>query len=131
MTTTSKKEEIAAEYGIDEHGLITSPGRYEREPWYLVALDELDETEGFGDASEGNGYFSLFILDPDMQGIDAELIAATGKRGFIMSLSTDGFRCIEDEFDTEAEAREAFANREREYQLDNAPEDDEDEDEDE
>ena len=111
---TSKKASVQAEYGLDDHGLITAPGRYEREPWYLVALDEMKEDKGFGNISKGSRYFSLYILNPD-EAVDAEIIAETGKRGFILSLNHEDLRFIEAEYDTEAEAHTGFDALQREY----------------
>lgn len=111
--TTGKKAEIRAAYGIDVHGLIATPGRYKHEPWYVAALDELEETDQFGDPGDGN-YFSLHILTPGNTVAD-EIIAETGKVGFVMTLTSTGFRALEDEFDTEAEARQSFDELQREF----------------
>ena len=114
ITTPSKKAQVAAEFGIDEHGLITSPGRYEKEPWYIVPLDELEEADQFGDADENSYYYSLHILVPGKPEVD-QIIAETGKRGFIMSMTSTGLRVIESDFDTEADTRQAFSAMQHEH----------------
>ena len=118
MTTiaTSKRAAIADEYGIDQHGLIMAPGKYEIEPWYTPVLDGMEPNESFGDATEGTGYYSLYILNPDDPTEGEVVIASGGMVGFVTKLTTEGFVVLVCKFATEANARQYFEQLEREYQ---------------
>jgi hypothetical protein len=57
------KEEIAKEYTLNRHGIVSTPGKFEGEPWYVVALWERT-LEGRAEHSEydGDTEISSFML---------------------------------------------------------------------
>lgn len=64
------KEEIAVAFGytINERGTITSPGKFEGEPWWAVALWEM-ALEGFADDTldeDDGGPTDLFTVDEEL-----------------------------------------------------------------
>ena len=70
MTTTTMADVAnpAGKYGYKlRDGVITSPGRYEGEPWYVVVLAE--EWEGRGDETvyDGDVPLDIWTVTPEMR----------------------------------------------------------------
>jgi hypothetical protein len=78
--------DIASEYQINEHGTIVSPGKFEGEPVYAVALYDL-VMDGASDESAGPA--DLITVDADLRAafpsIPADVVA------FVVWTSDVGF----------------------------------------
>ena len=68
------KTEIAKVYRLDEHGIVRSPGKFEGEPWWVVALWDVS-LDGFADREDFDGATLLVSF-----AIDSDLVAAIGYR---------------------------------------------------
>jgi hypothetical protein len=69
MTT---KDEVAQNYQLDAKGIVLSPGKFEGEPWYVVALWNL-ALEGCADREVHDGTQLISCFE-----IDAEIVAMCG-----------------------------------------------------
>lgn len=59
----ASRETVAGAYGLDDRGRVTSPGKFEGEPWYVVSLWDL-VLEGLHDTEIGDS--ALFLLSHDL-----------------------------------------------------------------
>lgn len=79
-------------FHIDQNGIITDPGKFEREHFsarlfYEDAMQSFADEED-GDSCDGPGYYWLFNLEPgdsEKYGLDAGIV------GVILSEGTTGF----------------------------------------
>jgi hypothetical protein len=72
------KQDIAKEYKIDERGIVRSPGKFESEPWYVVALWDL-VLNGCADREDFDGevLVASFAIDEELAPIIGRAINAT------------------------------------------------------
>jgi hypothetical protein len=89
------KDEIGKEYRLDERGIVQSPGKFEGEPWYVVALWDL-VLDGCADEEiwEGDDQTSAFALDADMRAAcGLSVPARDGVDWILIWERSDGFVC--------------------------------------
>ncbi len=89
------KQEIAEAYRLDEHGIVCSPGKFEGEPWYVVALWEL-VLNGCADSEifDGDDLISVFTLDKDLRdACGLETPRRDGADHIVLWERSDGFVC--------------------------------------
>ena len=68
------REQVSEMYTLNENGTVTNPGKFEREPWYVVALWDA-ALDGCADRSvmDGDTELSCFAHDDEiatMLGVD-------------------------------------------------------------
>ena len=89
------KIEVEKEYALNEHGIVQSPGKFEGEPWYVVALWDL-VLEGCADEEiwEDDEQTSAFALSADMRrACGLSVPAIDGADWILLWERSDGFVC--------------------------------------
>lgn len=104
------KEDVQEEgYSLDESGTVTSPGKFEREPWWAVviygwAMDGVGEH--IGEDEDDNAEW--FELDPE----EAAHFGIPGASGVIMEESSDGFVSVFASYECKPEPTSASEDNE-------------------
>ena len=104
------KNEVAQSYRLDRHGIVSQPGKFEGEPWYVVALYDLALDSWYDRCDyDGDTEIVSFALDKELR--DAIGVEAEDPREFI-SLTTrdDGFVCHEFTFECDLESLEGVSD---------------------
>ncbi len=88
-----RKAEIENQgYKLTPHGRVTSPGKFEGEPWWIVALWDR-ALDGFANATtdDGDVTFSHFYVDSDQELAEVSGIATDRPREILVWEDENGF----------------------------------------
>jgi hypothetical protein len=88
------KDQVAAQYALNGNGRIASLGKFQGEPWWVVALWDL-ALEGCADGMDDDEgvEISIFNLDPELAAITGYRSDATSGRKIIVWETDSGFVC--------------------------------------
>lgn len=85
------KAEIATEYTLDERGIVRSPGKFESEPWFAVALWDAS-LDGDHDREDFDGDTLLvsFLIEADIKTMLGDAVPTEREsRGYVTLHESD------------------------------------------